>query len=166
MLVVVLPECDLARPFATLESGGHQTEAPWFRIGSLALWVKYRIARRMPRRLTSKGGPHPDASDDETIAANINALRRVRGRAGSIPMITVMIPSPALNVARLWPGFQAEAGEVIDLRQELRDSAFFMDGVHLNVRGHEIVAERIFSRVRPLLGIQAATGPDLSTGRR
>ena len=168
ILVVVIPECDFARPFATIESGGHQVEVPWFRIGSLVLKVKNTLARRPPLRSFArpvpKSGLQPGPLEDEIVAANLDALRRVRNRAGLLPMLTVMVPSPALAFERLWSRFKAEAGEVLDLRPELDDPKFFTDGVHLNARGHEIVGERIFSKMRSFLKAQTAGSSDLSAG--
>jgi hypothetical protein len=163
VLVLVLPECDFARPFATIESGGHQEEAPWLRVAGLAMRVKYLIERRVPILRTgdawAKRVAQPDPGElEDVVAANVKALRAVRARAGSIPMLTVMVPTRTLAVERFWPRFKAEAGQVLELDRDLDDPGFFMDGVHLNGRGHEIVGERIFSTVRPLLRAHAPSG--------
>ena len=74
----------------------------------------------------------------------------------------------ACDVGRGRPLIVLHGGPDFDhsyLRPELDDRKFFTDGVHLNARGHEIVGERIFSRVRSLLKVQSPVSPDLSAGR-
>ena len=51
-----------------------------------------------------------------------------------------------------WTPFEKILPYPLDLRDELNDDSFFMDPVHLTLKGHELVGERIYERVSNMLG--------------
>lgn len=149
LVVLTLPECDLARPFASLDRAGFLERAPALRLMFLGVRFKTRFFQR-------EVGPPQDR--DEAIAANLKAVIRLREMCRSVPLIVLLVPSwvpqrsrqPALpKNDELWSLFTAELTGELDLRQELQDPAFFLDELHLSVKGHAYVGEKLFQRLRP-----------------
>jgi len=69
-------------------------------------------------------------------------------RDRNIPAIVVFTPSvPSSAHAPLWPRFSALVDNPIDLREQLRDKKYFMDGVHLNPTGHAYVGDAIANEI-------------------
>jgi poly-D-alanine transfer protein DltD len=50
-----------------------------------------------------------------------------------------------------WPKFEAIIPEMIDLRNKIDYIVYFMDSIHLNVKGHVLVDEAIFEKLKELL---------------
>ena len=150
IVVLVLPECDLARPLTTMSWAGHQSHDSPLRLGNIV----WKIHKMMTRH-RSKGG----MTLAQSAAANCAAVKRLRERVGNRRFFAVLIPSAQSAYRRFWPLFEAQLPAVIDLRDDLQDGTLFVDGIHLNAEGHSYVAERIFDRLRSEL--DQGTAPPL-----
>ena len=141
MVVLVLPECDLERRFSTMELGGHWDHAPHFRLESLARKV---LSQFNHEQLTAR------LRVEDVIAANLSAVIGLQEKCNGIPFIVVLIPSgvPRPPDEEVWSKFTRELPNTLDLRWELQNPSFFMDGAHLSVAGHAFVADKIFDKIR------------------
>jgi hypothetical protein len=146
LVVLVLPECDLTRMFSTMEMGGHWDRAPSFRLTSLARKV---LSRFRHEQLTAD----KRVEVEDVIAANLSAVKGLREKCGHVPFVAVLVPTNArqLPAETIWPQFTASLPETVDLREALQNPTFFLDGAHLSVPGHALVADRVFARIQPLL---------------
>lgn len=165
LVVAVLPECDLARSFFTLEDHSLKETKPLLR--TFAIVSKVYSAGIEPRLPSWARGGETEAGDkpdpETMVQANLEALRHLsvlcaRERRGCL---TVLVPSiPPLDSRRYWPLFKESLdGAVVDLTTRMTDPASFLDGVHLSVEGHEQVAAMLQDGLRALLDDRAmATG--------
>jgi hypothetical protein len=144
MVVLVLPECDLARRFTDMALGGHWNHAPRLRLESLFRKVMSQYGRQ---QLSAS------QSIDEVISANLNAVIGLKEKCRDIPFKVVLVPSqvPRRPDEKTWSRFTPHLAETIDLREELQVPEYFMDGSHLSVAGHEFVAEQIFGEIRSII---------------
>jgi hypothetical protein len=147
-VVLILPECDLARGFSRMNQAGVREKAPMFRLQTLAMRLR---ALRFQARASQEQLPAHDRQKE--VAANLNAIDHLKQTCRGIPLLVVLVPSevPARPDKDLWPVYMPHLGEQLDLREPLQDPKYFLDGVHLNVQGHEFVAERILPRLLELL---------------
>jgi lysophospholipase L1-like esterase len=138
LAVVVLPETDRARPFATLETARLVERAPALRLGTIWLRLRARFARDEPKT-------------EDPLPRNIEALRRLPRALDGVPLVAVFLPSrePDTHPER-WPPFEALFPDALDLRGKLAREHFF-DDVHLSSAGHGAVAEELYARLRPTL---------------
>jgi hypothetical protein len=150
-VILVLPECDLDRAFGTLSRGGHRERVPALRIMSLFLKLK---AQLVENDLTL----YP--SVEESTSANLDAVVRLKDRCNSLKFLAVLVPSrvPQPVNEALWAPFLDELPNALDLREDLRKVAYFSDGSHLNVEGNVFVAEKVFDRMRAMVGPQPGSG--------
>lgn len=148
VVVLVLPECDLGRPFRTIDEGFEVHASP-LRCGNLFLKTK----EMAQQQLWSRHAQPEDASRSlEAAAANLAAVTGLREKAAQGTFLAVLIPSGNHHgYAMFWPEFERKLCRPLDLRGDLRDQSLFLDGVHLNARGHELVAGSIYARLRDSL---------------
>jgi hypothetical protein len=141
IVVLVLPECDLARLFGTMDLGGHWDHAPPLRMQSLA---SKALSRFYHERLFARH------RREEVIAANLNAMQHLVEGRENIAFLAVLIPSrvPSQPDEHLWSEFLSHLDDPLDLRQDLQDPSFFLDGSHLNAKGHAYVGEKIFEKLQ------------------
>ena len=142
VVVLTLPECDLGRPFSTLNTFGFTENAPLFRVQSVFGYLINAYVHPV-----AADGPIGTETDfSKNVAAVSRLLELARNR--SIPAIVVFTPSvPSSAHAPLWPRFSVLVDNPVDLRQQLRDKKYFMDGVHLNPSGHAYVADVISGEI-------------------
>lgn len=147
-VVLVLPECDLARQFNNLRNSGLREHSPPLRLQMLFEKVCEQFAYDSPM------GKPPR---DEVADANVESVAALKQRCGDTPFLTVFVPSqvPSPNAESLWPMFESQLVDVLDLRHDFPEEGFMPDGVHLSVAGHTYVAERILPRLRDLLRTRA-----------
>jgi lysophospholipase L1-like esterase len=145
IVVLVLPECDLARPFATMATAGHRARASPLRLGNIIFKTQEILKARHSMAKTNR------VRLAQVAAANAVAVKRLRERVGPRPFLAVLIPSGFPAYGEFWPLFEAYLPQVLDLRVDLQDRTWFLDEVHLNARGHQLVGERIFLRLYNLL---------------
>jgi lysophospholipase L1-like esterase len=155
VVVLVLPECDLARPFATMAMHGFRQRAPRTRVGAV-LGKLAALAR--PR------DPYAAHDPDEAHRANCAAARWLKGRAaGEAAVLAVFLPGrPAGGEALAaapsprWGCFETVFPGALDLRGDLGDPGLFLDPIHLSPAGHALVAERVLERLRTLPELRGA----------
>ncbi len=145
LAVMMLPETDRERPFASLASGRLVQKAPLLRLTTLWLRVKFVVFPEGPK----KGDPLP---------ANVAALRRLGAALGDTPLVVTFVPSrdPDTHPER-WPPYEALYPDALDLRGRLAPE-HFIDDVHLSASGHAAVAEALYERLRPTLAALARVG--------
>jgi lysophospholipase L1-like esterase len=143
VVVLVLPECDLARPFATMGPSGHRSKGAALRLGNF--WAKAVDVMAARDTVSAEGVLEKSAK------ANLAAVEQLHERIGSRPLLSVLIPSNLPAFAVFWPSFEAALDNTLDLRESLKNAAFFLDGVHLSVEGHQVVGEQIFEELQKLL---------------
>ncbi len=139
VIVAVVPEVDLARPFGTMELHGLRQNAPVLQLAWFVLKAWIQIA-----------GPDTDqwqrVDPDEEARRNVAATERllqIAEREGSAAII-VLVPSlPSQSPPERWSPYEQMDVPIIDLRPVLTEPRFFTDGVHLTPAGHEVVAEHI-----------------------
>lgn len=156
IVVLILPECDLARAFATIDTYRFQERAPRLNIHSIAMKLYAVIAK--PRR-----GRRPGLrlTTHENVSRNVDAVVRLADlcREQGAELLTVFVPSiPSTADRQYWPPFESVVNDPLDLREHLTDPAFFMDGVHLSVTGHEIAGADIAIRLLVILESQKMAG--------
>jgi lysophospholipase L1-like esterase len=146
VVVLTLPECDLGRPFSTLKTFGFTENAPLFRVQSVVGYLYNAYLHPV-----APAGPIGTEMD---FRKNVSAVSRLLelARGLNIPVIVVFIPSvPPSAHAPLWPRFSVLVDDPLDLREQLRNEKYFMDGVHLNPSGHafvgDVIAGEIDSRI-------------------
>jgi hypothetical protein len=156
IVVLVLPECDLARVFSKMELAGHSESASRFRLHSLAAKV---ISRFGHERLSAR------QRRDEVITANLNAIIGLKEKCKNITLLPVLIPSyvPSKPNDQLWSIFVPHLTDALDLRADLQSPTYFFDGSHLSVQGHEFVAAKLFAKLYDALA--TAGHPTLSVVR-
>ncbi len=149
IVVLVLPACDLARPFATMAMHGFRERAPLTRVGAVLGKV---AARARPR------DPYAGADAEEALRENCAAVRWIRGRAaGEAAFLAVFVPGrDAGTPPERWGCFEALAPGALDLRGALEDPAYYLDPIHLSPAGHAAVADRLVDRLRRLPEIRHA----------
>jgi lysophospholipase L1-like esterase len=138
-LVAVIPEIDLARPFARPEQHHMVEEPPPLRLSIFYLkWV----AARLP------GVP----LTDEALAENVRAVTRLVSGLGPTPLLAVFVPSrPGGDPhPERWAPYESLFPDALDLRGVLGAEDFF-DDVHLSGPGHQAVAEHVYPRLESLL---------------
>lgn len=142
-VVLGLPECNLDRPFATLEVHGFSTQPPWTR--SVAVAGKL-LDLAMRRDIYYTGDP------EREVRANLECLSALQARLSSKPLLVVWVPSATPGEdARYWPPFAALVPDALDLRGILAREDLFHDGIHLNSRGHAVAGEAIYTTLRKRL---------------
>lgn len=150
-LVLVLPECDLTRPFATLESYGFEREPPPLRVAF--------VVQRLADLLWPPVATAAVAGTRETVAANAAAVEGIhRGRSDRVLTVFVASASPSPD-RRHWPRFEEAAATVLDLRGRLDSSRHYRDDIHLSPDGHLEVGRRIFAAIRAPVTGTGATAP-------
>ena len=139
LILPVIPAIDLQRPFTTMDKVGIIDHQPLLRLGTLWLKVKMRRIPGLP--LT-----------DESLQANIQALRALRDRFSGTPFVAVFIESRPGDDVRpsYWGPYEELYPDAIDLRRSLSAAEFF-DDVHFGVPGHAAIAEQIWAQLRPRL---------------
>jgi hypothetical protein len=136
LAVMVLPETDRARPFATLESARLVEHAPLLRLGSIWLRIAALFADTGPRQ-------------DDPLAHNLEALHRLSEALGAIPLVAVFVPGRDPDpTPELWAPFEALYPNALDLRGKLGPGDF-ADDVHLSTSGHHDVAGLLYPELRP-----------------
>jgi GDSL-like lipase/acylhydrolase family protein len=136
-VVMVVPDIDLDRPFATMARHGLREHSPLLRLGSLLVRLQAAYDHR-PR-------PSPDERR-RAMEANLRAAAALRDRARP-NFLAVLIPGrpPASREADWSRLFEALPG-ALDLRRALTVDDF-MDELHLNAQGHRKVGEAIYRRL-------------------
>jgi hypothetical protein len=148
LVVPVIPTIDLARPFARPEQHEFLERPPLLRLGNL--WLKVRALRVPSVPLT-----------EESLVANLAAIREFESRLNGVPLVAVFIPSQTPgDHLEWWLPYEKEFPDALDLRQSLEPSDF-LDVVHLAASGHAKVGERIWERLRPQLEALAARPAEL-----
>jgi hypothetical protein len=136
LVVMILPETDRARPFATLERARVIEEAPALRVATLWMRVAARFSQTPPKPPDPRG-------------QNVAALRRLSNALGRTPLVAVFLPGRDPDpTPEDWPPFEALFPDAIDLRESLRPEHFF-DEVHLSPSGHRAVADALYPVLRP-----------------
>jgi hypothetical protein len=147
LIVLVLPECDLGRSFVTMSAAGHNVRGSPFRLGNLmhkgyaVLASRFSVQATWPVDLTRAR---------ENAHANVAAVRGLSEYVGARPFVAVLIPSSG-TFKELWPMFEAVLPDALDLRNALDDPMLWLDRIHFNARGHNVIGERIFERIARLL---------------
>ena len=169
IVVLVLPETDLARRFTTMSNVGHQSQASSLRVNNILSKFKIIFKHKIGETLDSQ--PPVIESAQASVASSkpkANALRKAKAKAkakanalvvkdlrdliGARPFLAVLIPSGNLPRNReLWPLFEVHLPQALDLRGDLQDQRLFSDSMHLNVEGHQLVGNMIFARLREIL---------------
>lgn len=148
VLVAVIPEIDLARPFARPEQHHLIEEPPRLRLS--IFYLKWVAARLPGVPLTA-----------DALAENVHAVTQLVATLGPTPFLAVFVPSRPggrSTAPEYWAPYQALFPDFVDLRGTLGAEDFF-DDVHLSAAGHRVVAERIYSRLETLLsGLAARRG--------
>jgi lysophospholipase L1-like esterase len=140
LVLLVLPAIDLRRPFTTMEKVGVVDHQPTLRLGTL--WLKLEMQRIPGLPLTN-----------ESLDANIAALRSVLARFPKTPFLAVFIESrPGDDGPRpsYWGPYEQLFPEAVDLRTSLGLPDFF-DDVHLTAVGHASVARLMWAQLEPRL---------------
>ena len=151
IVVLVLPECDLARPMMSMDQVGHESDGSYFRLTNVSqkVWNSFRAR-------TFKS----DMTIGQVAAQNSLVIGELRDRIGDVPFLTVLIPTHQFDHEEYWPSFEPLLTEQLDLREPLQDSSMFLDGVHLSAAGHRFVGEQIFDQLRDELNQSDTTGPE------
>jgi hypothetical protein len=149
IVVLVLPECDLARPFMTMGPAGHRSESLPLRLGNILFKALAILKEKVASSETHLGVISEDLG--QVAALNVYAVKQLRQKVGETPFLAVFIPSGLPSSGKFWALFEKELPQALDLRSVLIDEQFFLDGVHLSAKGHLLVGERIFSRLRSVL---------------
>lgn len=107
-------------------------------------WKMYLI-------LKSKLFPASYAWDSiDSVKLNVDAILQLMDMCdkNNIGFLPVLIPSnPPQKTARSWRHFMKVLRKPLDLRDELNDDSFFVDKLHLSVKGHKYVGKRIHDRI-------------------
>jgi hypothetical protein len=142
-VVLILPECDLGRPFRRMEEHGFTSDASSLRVFSSL--SKLRDVVWPPT-------PHEADADVESVK-NVEAVRRLAEKAPPGGLLVAFVPgAPSMPAyARHWPKFEPVAPNPLDLRQKLDDPSLFLDRVHLNKAGQERMADALWERLSPTL---------------
>ncbi len=153
-VVLTLPECDLFRPFSTLDMHGLVEHAP------------PRVLSVLLKALDATRTDHPYAGADREADAqrNLEAVRYLIDVCRSRLFLTVFVPylRPVVGPAA-WEPFEVLVQTPLDLRSDLTDRALFFDGIHLSVSGHRLVAHRVYERLRTALVKLEETAPPSGT---
>lgn len=136
IVVLVLPQCDLARPYATMQLAGHQSRGSMLRLGNIAQKA-WAIASHVSR---TNRGEYSASEQVSVVEHNVDAVERLREKVAARPFLTVLVPSEGSG--EHWSAFEPVLGDVLDLREVLVDQELFDDGVHLNAAGHRLVGQR------------------------
>jgi lysophospholipase L1-like esterase len=136
LVVMVLPETDRARPFATVERARVIEHAPALRLATL--WLRLAAPlRSVP--------PKPA----DPLGDNVAALRRLSLKLAATPLVVVFLPGRDPDpTPEQWAVFEALFPKALDLRGSLRPEHFF-DDVHLSAPGHRAVADALYPVLRP-----------------
>lgn len=144
LVVVVMPETDRSRPFATIEGSRLVEQAPALRLG--ALWL----------RAVSRFAAYPPKQDDP-LGHNVAALERLKAAVAPTPLVAVFLPSRDPDpTPEEWKPYEALFPAAIDLRGKLEPADFY-DDVHLATDGHRAVAGLLYPQLRDRLA-QLAVG--------
>jgi lysophospholipase L1-like esterase len=169
VVVLVLPECDLARRFATIANRGFDEHAPRLRVASALrwgwLWLRHSgSSDEYPFILDPAVGSAGAVEEQRQLEENLRAARSLAAicRQRSLPCLTVFLPSvPASRYAEYWPPFESIFPDALDLRPELAEARLFQDGVHLSPSGHDLVARRIAEALTVGTGGLVAVRPSM-----
>jgi lysophospholipase L1-like esterase len=153
-VVLVLPECDLARPFVTFAMHSFAESQPALRLAAVAQKC-YRILRQ---RLARSRAAHTSLSlevRENNIQRNVQAVAALVDLCSREhrPLLTVVLPThigPRLRAH--WERFEELLPRVLDVRGEFSDTELFLDGVHLNKKGHEVLGARVSDALLTELG--------------
>ena len=163
IVVLVLPETDLARQFATMSNAGHLSQASSLRVGNILyksqILFKHKIGEMLgPQNPVIESAQarvansKPNANALRQAKANALAVKGLRNLVGASPFLAVLIPSGnLLGKRKLWPLVEVHLPQALDLRGDLQDQRWFSDSIHLNVEGHQLVGNKIFARLRDIL---------------
>jgi lysophospholipase L1-like esterase len=151
LVVLTLPECDLARGFATMEENHFRDKAPPLRLQSVLAKLTFIYHASVDSRTVQASGSVAPAASDLRAERNIEAVSTLMRLCENreIPLLTVLTPTvPGSSDQRYWPEFKAVLPHVLDLTDKLNDPHLFFDGSHLNVAGHSLVGREIFDRLQ------------------
>jgi hypothetical protein len=83
------------------------------------------------------------------------------GRSTGTHVIIVFVPSfPPSKDYKYWRMYEEQLPSPLDLRESLANDAYFRDGVHLSLAGHERVAQEISEElIRSWSGVVGAAEP-------
>lgn len=97
-----------------------------------------------------------NTSSSSTMTLNTDILVQLSDltKINNIDLLPVFIPAkqPPKNVKMIWAPFEKLLPDALDLRDMLNDDSFFMDNVHMTVKGHKLVGEKIYDRVNKHIG--------------
>jgi GDSL-like lipase/acylhydrolase family protein len=160
VLIWTLPTVDFRRPKTSLEDHAFPTSKPWLRLLYLG---------RTLLHTTNQLDIQPGVGEG-TLERNVALFRESLTALARTRIVCVVLIVPASprydHFIEDVPRFRAvaEAAHVpfVDLHASFRrhpPEALFTDGVHLSVRGHELVAEEITPIVRGVLARRASANP-------
>lgn len=147
LVILTLPECDLDRPLTTMDDNHFRENAPLLRIHYLAI----RLSLLWESRTHRPSKIPRDVSRD--VAANTEAVMELARRCEQdhVRFLAVLVPSAHRTYqSDFWPSYESVLPCRLDLRGSLADAAFFIDGVHLNHKGHELVGDRILDTLQEM----------------
>lgn len=142
-VVLTLPECDLARPFSTVETFGLQEKAPFLRL-------RFNVSR-MVSHFFSPMPPCASTVSNTVVEANLRAVSKLlvlAADAGALSTVVFVPSEPPTSHSTYWPRFEAVVSDPLDLREELTDPGLFLDTAHLSAQGHDLVAQRVSGELR------------------
>lgn len=142
-VVLILPECDLSRPFRRMEDHGFTSDAP-----------SLRVLSSLSKLHDVVWPPEQHESDAEVESAkNVDAVRRLIAKSPPNGFLVVFVPGgPSVPMfTKWWPKFEPLFPAPLDLRQSLGDPSLFLDRVHLNKLGQERMADALWERLSPAL---------------
>jgi hypothetical protein len=137
-VVLVLPECDLARPFHLLDDVFLFENSPPLRLMTLAEVElhKFKRTKKVERSVQL-----------ENAHDNVAAIEKIRRLCVSVPFVVAFVPSRSTGSRTLWPLFESELPDAVDLRGQLSDPSCYFDDWHLTAKGHQIVGNELYSRL-------------------
>jgi lysophospholipase L1-like esterase len=135
VVVAVIPEVDLARPFGTMELYGLRQNAPPLQLA----WFVVQVS-------SPAGDLWKDVNPEVEARRNLVAVERLIDIADQWrrAVLIVLVPSlPSWANEQRWSLYAKIGVPTVDLRPVLTKPDYFWDGVHLTPAGHEVVAEKI-----------------------
>jgi lysophospholipase L1-like esterase len=149
-VVLVLPETDLDRAFSTWDAVDFKETAPLLRLHTSFIKI-YSIIRQTFRSQNIHPTNGSISLSNNDVKANLDAVLDLiyKSHAEDIRLLVIFIPSVPTSASVIyWPQFEAIVSETLDLRDTLNDANYFMDTIHLNVKGHKLVGEAITDRIK------------------
>ena len=139
VVVAVIPEVDLARPFSSMELHGLRQDAPPLQLA----WFVVKAWRQVsPPAGDLWKDINPNVEARQNIAA-VERLIEIADQSGRTAVV-VLVPSvPSEADGSQWAPYEDFGVPTIDLRPVLTEPSYFLDGVHLGAAGHEVAAKNI-----------------------